>query len=93
MIGTLCTCIRSILTTSTGRFKQGYLLSPADRAKQIKTTASVNEDPTEKLIRELSEENERLKKMLESGSVQVPSGDGEDGIEAEEGMSEEGKKQ
>lgn len=36
----------------------------ADRAKQIKTRATVNEDPTEKLIRELQEENEKLKAML-----------------------------
>ena len=27
----------------------------ADRAKQIKTIATVNEDPTEKLVRELQE--------------------------------------
>ena len=39
----------------------------ADRAKQIKTKAIVNEDPTEKLIRSLQEENTRLKKLLESG--------------------------
>ena len=39
----------------------------ADRAKQIKTNAQVNEDPTEKLIRELQEENEKLKKMMASG--------------------------
>ncbi|XP_050405632.1 kinesin-like protein KIF28P isoform X1 [Patella vulgata] len=42
----------------------------ADRAKQIKTTASVNEDPTEKLIRELQEENEKLKAML-GGNVKM----------------------
>jgi len=36
----------------------------ADRAKQIKTKAVVNEDPTEKLLRELMEENERMKKQL-----------------------------
>ena len=33
----------------------------ADRAKQIKTKATVNEDPTDKLIRELREQNEKLK--------------------------------
>eukprot|EP00795_Rhopilema_esculentum_P014434 gene14434-5491_t len=37
----------------------------ADRAKQIKTKATVNEDPTEKLIRNLKEENEKLKELLE----------------------------
>lgn len=36
----------------------------ADRAKQIKTSAKVNEDPTAQLIRELQEENEKLKAML-----------------------------
>jgi len=41
----------------------------ADRAKQIKTKAMVNEDPTEKLIHDLKEENARLKKMLESGKI------------------------
>ncbi|XP_013392684.1 kinesin-like protein KIF28P [Lingula anatina] len=61
----------------------------ADRAKQIKTKATVNEDPTEKLIRELQEENERLKKMMEGGNIQVPRGDGDDEIQASEGMSEE----
>jgi len=41
----------------------------ADRAKQIKCKATVNEDPTEKLIKDLKEENARLKKMLESGKI------------------------
>ncbi len=40
-----------------------------DRAKQIKTKASVNEDPTEALIRELKEQNEALKKQLATGKV------------------------
>lgn len=37
----------------------------ADRAKKIKCHAKVNESATEKLIRELKEENDRLKKQLE----------------------------
>ena len=37
----------------------------ADQAKQIKLHAKVNESETDKLIRELMEENEKLKKMLE----------------------------
>jgi len=41
----------------------------ADRAKQIKTKAIVNEDPTEKLIRELKAENERLKARMGKGDV------------------------
>lgn len=43
-------------TLSTLRF--------ADRAKAIKTKATVNESPTEKLIRELREENSRLMAMM-----------------------------
>jgi hypothetical protein len=39
----------------------------ADRAKQIKTKALVNEDPTEKLIKSLQEENAKLKELLKSG--------------------------
>jgi len=52
----------------------------ADRAKQIKTTASVNEDPTEKLIRELQEENDKLKKMIESGNYEPIQGDDDDDL-------------
>ena len=59
----------------------------ADRAKQIKTKSSVNEDPTEKLIRELQEENERLKKAIESGNLTIIKGDDED----DDDMSEEGE--
>lgn len=62
----------------------------ADRAKQIKTIAVVNEDPTEKLIRELQAENDKLKQMLESGGIEVPEGNGEHGIEKQDGMSKAG---
>lgn len=41
----------------------------ADRAKKIKNKAVVNENPMDKLIRELREENEKLKKMFESGGL------------------------
>jgi len=37
----------------------------ADRAKQIKVVVEVQENPTDKLIRQLKEENDKLKKMLE----------------------------
>eukprot|EP00929_Paragymnodinium_shiwhaense_P051386 TRINITY_DN2586_c1_g2_i1.p1 TRINITY_DN2586_c1_g2~~TRINITY_DN2586_c1_g2_i1.p1 ORF type:complete len:863 (+),score=233.35 TRINITY_DN2586_c1_g2_i1:167-2755(+) len=37
----------------------------ADRAKKIKNVAVVNEDPQERLIRQLREENEALKKMMD----------------------------
>ncbi|TNN19372.1 Kinesin-like protein, partial [Schistosoma japonicum] len=43
----------------------------ADRAKQIKNTVLINEDPMESLIRELKAENERLKKSL--SSIELPS--------------------
>lgn len=48
-------------TLSTLRF--------ADRAKAIKTQAVVNESPTDKLIRELREENLRLQELLKKGGV------------------------
>ncbi|CAH8572507.1 unnamed protein product [Schistosoma turkestanicum] len=43
----------------------------ADRAKQIKNTVLINEDPMESLIRDLKAENERLKKAL--NSTELPS--------------------
>ncbi|CAD5214440.1 unnamed protein product [Bursaphelenchus okinawaensis] len=48
-------------TLSTLRF--------ADRAKSIKTQAVVNESATERQIRELREENERLAKLIKKGAV------------------------
>ena len=45
----------------------------ADRAKAIKTTATINESPTDKLIRELREENQRLMEMLKSGGIVMPA--------------------
>ncbi|WAQ93614.1 KIF28-like protein [Mya arenaria] len=63
-------------TLSTLRF--------ADRAKAIKTTATVNESPTDKLIRELREENARLMEMLKTGGVvMAPSGGGGGGSSEE----------
>jgi hypothetical protein len=49
----------------------------ADRAKQIKCKAVVNEDPNEKMLRGLKEEIERLKKALEGGG-----GSGGGGLDA-----------
>ena len=47
----------------------------------------MNEDPTEKLIRNLQEENDKLKKMLESGGVTLTD------LSSEEtaGMSDAGR--
>ncbi|XP_078581839.1 kinesin-like protein KIF28 isoform X1 [Branchiostoma floridae x Branchiostoma japonicum] len=56
----------------------------ADRAKQIKTKVAVNEDPTEKLIRELQEENEKLKKLLESGGIPTKLDDDSDDEDEED---------
>lgn len=44
----------------------------ADRAKQIKNKAVINEDPQDKLIRELKEENERLKASMGAGGAPPP---------------------
>ena len=69
--------------------------SSADRAKQIKTTAKVNEDPTEKLIRELKEENEKLMEMLKKSqageAIKMSADDDDDDDDTQkEGMTEEG---
>lgn len=57
----------------------------ADRAKKIKNKAVVNENPMDKLIRELRQENERLKKMFESGGMPTDVGNA--------GMSDEEKEE
>lgn len=46
----------------------------ADRAKKIKNKAVVNENPVEKLIRELREENEKLKNALTGGAMPAVEG-------------------
>lgn len=40
----------------------------ADRVKQIKNKATINENQQDKLIRELKEENDRLRRQLEEVS-------------------------
>lgn len=50
----------------------------ADRAKQIKNKAVINEDPQDKLIRELKEENEKLKSLISSGPKHSPSMNSDD---------------
>merc|ERR1719326_456016 len=50
----------------------------ADRAKKIKNTATVNEDPQAKLLRELKEENEKLRQMM--------TGEGGGGVQNNEAM-------
>lgn len=41
----------------------------ADRAKQIRTRATVNEKPVEKFVRELKGENQRIKAVLTRGNI------------------------
>jgi kinesin family protein 1 len=49
----------------------------ADRAKQIKTNATVNEDPKDKLIRDMALELEALKKQISAGAFgDLSSGSG-----------------
>lgn len=63
----------------------------ADRAKQIKNKAVVNESPQDKLIRELKEENDRLKKLMEDGGIPNsgdPDEDPEDDAEKEAMLKE-----
>lgn len=45
----------------------------ADRAKQIKTHATVNEDATNRLIKQLREENEKLKQMMDQEISNIPA--------------------
>ena len=65
----------------------------ADRAKKIKNKAVVNENPMDKLIRELKEENERLKKAMAGGdlsALMASSGDAGGGGGGGAVMTEEG---
>ena len=59
-------------------------LKYADRAKKIQNKAVVNESPQDKLIRELKEENERLKKELagRGGSLGEAGGAGDEEAQA-----------
>ena len=59
----------------------------ADRAKSIKTKAVVNESPTEKLIRELKEENARLMEAIKKGGLVMVADDDD----RKEGVTEEGR--
>jgi len=57
-------------------------LQYAHRAKAIKNAATINEDLNERVIRELQEEIERMKKLLEQGGG-VVAATGEDGGEGD----------
>ena len=43
----------------------------AEQVKRVRTTARVNETPTENLIRQLQEENARLQEQLKSRSNEI----------------------
>jgi outer membrane murein-binding lipoprotein Lpp len=49
-------------------------LKYADRAKKIKNKPVVNESPQDKLIKELQEENRRLKESMGQGGAKVAVG-------------------
>ena len=62
------TMIAAISPTDTNFPESLSTLRYADRTKQIKNTATVNEDPNDRLIRHLREEMERMRRQLESNS-------------------------
>ena len=55
---------RSVTSVIVSRHKIVLCLHAADRAKEIKTTAKVNQNLTDKLISDLQAENARLMEML-----------------------------
>ena len=92
-VGTTCCLIMTYVTTTTTttttttHFVHIFVTcSTADRAKSIKTRATINESPTDKLIRELREENSRLLEMLNgmktgvAGELGQPHGVSEEGL-------------
>ena len=56
----------------------------ADRAKSIKTKAVINESETDKLIRELREENARLQALLTKGRDTIKNRGGSEAGEISE---------
>eukprot|EP00112_Aurelia_sp_Birch-Aquarium-sp1_P014219 Seg3055.2 transcript_id=Seg3055.2/GoldUCD/mRNA.D3Y31 product="Kinesin-like protein KIF28P" protein_id=Seg3055.2/GoldUCD/D3Y31 len=64
----------------------------ADRAKKIKNKAVVNENPMDKLIRELKEENDRLKKAMSGGGLPA-AGEATGGIAMTEDEKERMRKE
>ncbi|CDI87401.1 hypothetical protein EPH_0005460 [Eimeria praecox] len=73
------TCMIAALSPATVNYEETLsTLRYADRVKQIKNEATVNENPLEKLIRELREENERLKKAMGGALPDTAPGAGAD---------------
>ena len=48
-----------------------FLLRYANRAKNIKNKATINEDPKDALLREFQNEIEKLKKQLADGNIKL----------------------
>ncbi|CDJ61810.1 Protein CBR-KLP-6, related [Eimeria maxima] len=73
------TCMIAALSPATVNYEETLsTLRYADRVKQIKNEATVNENPLEKLIRELREENERLKTAMGGALPDAVPGGGAD---------------
>ena len=60
---------RSVTSVIVSRHKIVLCLHAANRAKEIKTTAKVNQNLTDKLISDLQAENARLMEMLKKDGV------------------------
>ena len=63
-------------------------LKYADRAKKIKNKPTINEDPQAKMIRELQDENAKLKAALEAGGFSMGGGGGGGDPEAQRKLEE-----
>eukprot|EP00826_Nyctotherus_ovalis_P037078 TRINITY_DN3356_c0_g2_i2.p2 TRINITY_DN3356_c0_g2~~TRINITY_DN3356_c0_g2_i2.p2 ORF type:complete len:162 (+),score=56.18 TRINITY_DN3356_c0_g2_i2:752-1237(+) len=64
------TCMIAAVSPASICFDESLsTLRYADQVKQIKNVAKINESPQDKLIRELKEENEKLKKKLMEGNL------------------------
>jgi hypothetical protein len=64
------TCMIAAISPASICYEESLsTLRYADQVKQIKNVAKVNESPQDKLIRELREENEKLKKKLGTGGM------------------------
>ncbi len=64
------TCMIAAISPAAICFEESLsTLRYADQVKQIRNSAIVNESPQDRLIRELKEENEKLRKKLVGGDL------------------------
>jgi hypothetical protein len=68
------------LYTKGNFIKRCIFFQIADRAKQIKTNAVINEDPKDKIIRELQDEINKLKGMMKGGVYDISTDLSQKGI-------------